>query len=132
MKIYCPNCFYPNGKDSKYCKNCSLEIIWARDNYKSKLIKALHHKRKDIAILAAKILSKYDGRQTEKALLEIAENSTDPYIQAASIDSLGAVGTNESLKILKIISNSASVIPRSKAIIAIDNIKKRDDGKKKK
>ena len=99
MKIYCPNCFYPNDEGSKYCDKCGLEIAWEENSYKSKLIKALAHKRADIVMLSAKILSKYKDNETEKALLSLLKHSTDPYIQAAAIESLEAVGTNKSLKI---------------------------------
>ena len=127
MKIYCPNCFYPNDESHKYCDKCGLEIAWEENSYKSKLIAALNHKRADIVILSAKILSKYNGSETEKALLDLLKSSVDPYIQAAAIESLEAVGTDKSLKILENISVSDSVIPREKAIKAIEDIKKRNE-----
>ena len=130
MKIYCPNCFYPNDESSKYCEKCGLEIAWEEKSYKSKLIKALEHKRADIVMLSAKILSKYGGNETEKALLDLLKHSTDPYIQAAAVESLGTIGTCRSLKILENISVSDSVIPREKAIKAAESIKKRNEQNK--
>ena len=126
MKMYCPNCFYPNDESHKYCNKCGLEIAWKENSYKSKIIAALNHKRADIVMLSAKILSKYTSSETEKALLDLLKHSTDPYIQAAAIESLKAVGTDKSLKILENISVSDSVISREKAIKAIDSIKKRN------
>jgi hypothetical protein len=131
MKIYCPNCFYPNDATSKYCDKCGLEISWKESSYKSKLIKALGHKRADIVMLSTKILSQYSDSETEKALLKVLRYSTDPCIKAAAIESLGVVGTDRSLKTLKNISTSDSVIPRAKAIKAIDSIKKRNEQKNK-
>lgn len=130
MKIYCPNCFYPNNSDSKYCSNCGLEVAWKESSYKSKLIKALDHKRADIVMLSAKILSKYKDNETEKALLKLLKSSDDPYIQAIAIESLEAAGTDKSLKILEDISVSDSVIPRVKAIKAVESIKKRNEQNK--
>ena len=130
MKIYCPNCFYPNDESHKYCDKCGLEIAWKENSYRSKLIKALEHKSADIVMLSAKILSKYTGSETEKALLDLLKSSADPYIQAAAIGSLEAVGTDKSLKILENISVSDSVIPREKAIKALESIKKRNEQNK--
>ena len=130
MKIYCPNCFYPNDESHKYCVKCGLEIAWEEKSYKSKLIKALDHKRADIVMLSAKILSKYKDNETEKALLDLLKSSANPYIQAAAIESLEAVGTDKSLKILENISVSDSVIPREKAIKALESIKKRNEQNK--
>jgi len=127
MKVYCPNCFYPNDADSKYCVECGLEIAWKENSYKSKLIAALNHKRADIVMLSAKILSKYADSETEKALLKLLKSSSDPYIQAAVIESLGIIGTNRSLKTLENISTSDSVIPRVKAIKSLESIKKRNE-----
>ena len=127
MKIYCPNCFYPNDESHKYCVKCGLEIAWEEKSYKSKLIKALDHKRADIVMLSAKILSKYSDSETEKALLKVLKSSIDPYIHAAAIESLGIIGTSRSLKILENISVSDSVIPRAKAIKALESIKKRNE-----
>ena len=127
MKVYCPNCFYPNDADSKYCVECGLEIAWKENSYKSKLIAALNHKRADIVMLSAKILSKYSNSETEKALLKVLKSSIDPYIHAAAIESLGIIGTSRSLKILENISVSDSVIPRAKAIKALESIKKRNE-----
>ena len=127
MKVYCPNCFYPNDADSKYCVKCGLEITWEENSYKSKLIDALTHKREDIVMLSAKILSKYSDSETEKALLKVLKSSIDPYIHAAAIESLGIIGTSRSLKILENISVSDSVIPRAKAIKALESIKKRNE-----
>ena len=127
MKVYCPNCFYPNDADSKYCVKCGLEIAWKENSYSSKLIAALNHKRADIVMLSAKILSKYAGSETEKALLKVLKSSIDPYIHAAAIESLGIIGTSRSLKILENISVSDSVIPRAKAIKALESIKKRNE-----
>ena len=127
MKIYCPNCFYPNDESHKCCVKCGLEIAWKEDCYKSKLSAALGHKRADIVMLSAKILSKYADSETEKALLKLLKSSADPYIQATAIESLGTIGTDRSLKILENISVSDSVIPRAKAIKALESIKKRNE-----
>ena len=78
-------------------------------------------------MLSAKNLSKYKDNETEKALLSLLKHSTDPYIQAAVIESLGIIGTNRSLKTLENISTSDSVIPRVKAIKSLESIKKRNE-----
>jgi len=127
MKIYCPNCFYPNDVNAKCCDKCGGKIDWKEESYKSKLISALRHKRADIIILSAKILSEYPCSETEEALLKLLKSSTDPYIQAEAIESLGAIGKSKSLKILEDISNSDSVISKKKAIKAIEAIKKRNE-----
>jgi len=126
MKVYCPNCFYPNDANTKYCNKCGSEIAWKEQSYKLKLIKSLSHKRADIVILSAKILSNYPGSETEKALLKLLGSSSDPYIQATAVESLGKIGTSLSLKTLEDISISGSVIAREKAVSAIENIKKNE------
>jgi len=126
MKIYCPNCFYSNDANTKYCNKCGSEIAWKEQSYKLKLIKSLSHKRADIVILSAKILSNYPGSETEKALLKLLGSSSDPYIQATAVESLGKIGTSLSLKTLEDISISGSVIAREKAVSAIENIKKNE------
>ncbi|MBM3700025.1 MAG: hypothetical protein FJW68_03770 [Actinobacteria bacterium] len=127
MKIYCPNCFYPNDENTKYCEKCGSEISWKEESYKSKLIGSLSHKRAEIVILSAKILSNYPGIKTEKALLKLLRSSCNPYIQAAAAESLGVIGTSKSLKNLEDLSTSGSVIVREKVTIAIENINKRNE-----
>jgi len=93
MKIYCPSCFYPNDVNAKYYNKRGEQIAWKEASYKSKLISAPSHKRADAVILSAKILSKYPGSETEKALLKLLKSSTDPRIQAAAVESLCIIGT---------------------------------------
>ena len=127
MKIHCPNCFWPNDANAKHCNKCGTEISWKEQSYKSKLIGSLSHKRADIVMLSAKILSNYAGSKTEKALLKLLRSSADPYIQAAAAESLGTIGTSKSFKTLEDMSTSGSVIVREKVISAIKNIKKRNE-----
>ena len=125
MKIYCPNCFWPNDENEKFCIRCGSQIDWKEASYKSKLISALSHKRADIVMLSAKILSNYPSAETEKALIKLLKSANDPYIQAVAAETLGKIGSRQSLKTLKAISESGSVISREKAIKAIGEIKKR-------
>lgn len=119
MKIYCPNCFYPNESFRKICEKCGKAIIWEDESYEDKLIKALSHKDPRVVLRAAEILSNFKSDMTKKVLISIIFKSKDPYIQATAVKSLANISSNETLKIFKKIALSGTLPARLKAIEAI-------------
>jgi len=119
MKVYCPNCFYPNEANQKICQKCGGLIEWKDESYEDKLIKALSHRDYRIVLRAAEILSNFKSDMTKKALTSIIFKSKDPYIQATAVKSLANITSNETLKIFKKIALSGSLPARIKAIEAI-------------
>jgi len=119
MKVYCPNCFYPNEANQKICQKCEGLIEWEDESYEAKLIKVLSHRDPRIVLRAAEILSNFKSDRTKKALINIIFKSKDPYIQAAAIKSLVNISSNETLKIFRKIALSGTLPARLKAIEAI-------------
>ena len=101
MKIYCPNCFYPNEESQKTCQKCGKLIEWKDESYEDKLIKALSHKDPRIVLRAAEILSNFKSDRTKKALTNIIFKSKDPYIQATAVKSFANISTDKHKKFLK-------------------------------
>jgi len=81
-----------------------------------------------VVITAIKIFANF-REKTEKVLLKLLKNSNDPYVQEAAVETLGVIGTGKSLRLLEKISNSKSIIPKLKAIKAIENIRERNERK---
>lgn len=119
MKVYCPNCFYPNEENQKTCQKCGELIEWKDESYEDKLIKALSHRDYRIVLRAAEILSNFKSDRTKKALTNIIFNSKDPYIQATAVKSLANISNDKTLKIFKEIALSGSLPARLQAIEAI-------------
>jgi HEAT repeat protein len=119
MKIYCPNCFYPNEENQKTCQKCGSLIEWKDESYEDKLIKALSHRDYRIVLRAAEILSNFKSDKTKKALTSIIFKSKDPYIQATAVKSLANISSGKTLKIFREIALSGTLPARLKAIEAI-------------
>jgi len=119
MKVYCPNCFYPNEENQKACQKCGGLIEWEEKSYEGKLIKALSHKDYQIVLRAAEILSNFKSDRTKKALTSIIFKSKDPYIQATAVNSLANISYDKTLKIFRKIALSGSLPARLKAIEAM-------------
>ena len=119
MKIYCPNCFYPNEENQKTCQKCGKLIEWKDESYEDKLIKALSHRDYRIVLRAAEILSNFKSDKTKKALTIIIFKSKDPYIQATAVKSLANISSGKTLKIFREIALSGTLPARLQAIEAI-------------
>ena len=119
MKIYCPNCFYPNEGKQKTCQKCGELIEWKDESYEDKLIKALSHRDPRIVLRAAEILSNFNTDKTKIALTKTIFNTKDPYVQATAVKSLANISTDKTLKIFKEIALSGTLPARLQAIEAI-------------
>lgn len=119
MKIYCPNCFYPNESFQKICEKCGKAINWENESYENKLIKALLHKDPRIVLRAAEILSNFKSNKTRKALIKTIFGSKDPYVQAAAVSSLSSNSSRETLKVFREIAVNGSLQARIRAIEAL-------------
>jgi hypothetical protein len=119
MKIYCPNCFYPNDSSKNICEKCGKPLDWKDESYEDKLIKALSHKDPRIVLRAVEILSNFKSYKVEKALVKIIFKTKDPYIQSAAISSLTDIGSPETLKIFRKLALSGTFPARIKAIEAL-------------
>ncbi|MHB1376343.1 MAG: HEAT repeat domain-containing protein [Candidatus Humimicrobiaceae bacterium] len=119
MKIYCPNCFYPNESLQKICEKCGKAINWADESYENKLIKALLHKDPRIVLRAAEILSNFKSNRVRKALIKTIFASKDPYVQAAAVSSLSNNSSMETFKVFREIAINGSLQARIRAIEAL-------------
>lgn len=61
----------------------------AGETHEQQLIRALHHRKPTVPILAATLLGELGSRAAVEPLIEIAVSSADPYIQEAAIVALG-------------------------------------------
>ncbi len=119
MKIYCPNCFYPNESYQKNCEICKEPIDWKDESYEDKLIKALSHKDPRIVLRVVEILSHFKSDKSRKALIKIINKSEDPYTQAAAISSLMNMDLKRTFPVFRKIALHGSLMSRIKAIEAI-------------
>ena len=119
MKIYCPNCFYPNEENQKTCQKCGSLIEWKDESYEDKLIKALSHKDPRIVLRAAEILSNFNTDKTKIELTKTIFNTKDPYIQATAVKSLANISADKTLKVFRKIALSGTLPARLQAIEAI-------------
>jgi len=122
LKLYCPNCFYPNEVNQRLCERCKKPLEWKEENFEAKLIKALSHGEPETALRVATILSNFKSSKVERALIKSILNSKDPYFQAAGLNSLALVGSRKSLSVFRRMALNGFLLPRLKAIEGIAKI----------
>jgi HEAT repeat protein len=89
---FCPACWQEIG-DAAVCPACGANPQHlAKESYEEKLIRALRHPEATVPVRAATILGELRSRAAVPALIGAASNTSDPYLQEAVAEALGAIG----------------------------------------
>ncbi|WP_273842938.1 HEAT repeat domain-containing protein [Rubrobacter calidifluminis] len=122
--LYCPRCYEVNGREAKYCARCGAPLRGETgENYVERLIWALHHPQGETAVRAAGILGKLGAVEAVEPLSELVEDgAADPYLRAAAVSGLGAIGDERARKTLENALRNGPVQVRLAAVEALERL----------
>jgi hypothetical protein len=85
----CPACWSRLSASDTLCRECGAEIeAFSLRPYATKLVAALSHPIGEVRERAAKLLGDVGERPAREPLIKIANESGDPYLAAAALESL--------------------------------------------
>jgi HEAT repeat protein len=123
LTYFCPSCWKEVGIGST-CPRCGADLCdFAGETYEQKLIRALRHSEPTVPIRAAAILGKLGSRAAVEPLIELAESTSDPYIQEVAVEALGKVGEPQAVPCLERLSREGPLRVRSAAKQALKAIR---------
>jgi HEAT repeat protein len=109
LTYFCPSCWNETEAES-ICPKCGADLRdFAGETYEQKLIRALRHPEPTVPVRAARILGEQASRAALGPLLDIAEVSSDPYIQEAAVEALGRIGDPRALSCLERLRREGAV-----------------------
>lgn len=124
MVFFCSNCWHEIDEHTSVCPHCGVEQqSLAHEDYIEKLIRALHHPEPSTPVRAAFLLGELRATPAIDALMKLAVESKDPYIQAAALEAIGKM-QQRSLSdfLLRFTGKEQGVIVRNAANKAIGNL----------
>ncbi len=131
LTYFCPSCWCEMG-DGKVCPKCGADLRdFAGETYEQKLIRALHHPEPTVPIRAARILGNLGASAAVERFVEIAESTSDPYIQEAAVEALGQMGDARAYPCLDLLAREGAVRVRAAARRALKTLKDRADATRK-
>lgn len=112
MTFYCTNCWAVVPESAGICPNCGFDIAaaQARVDFVDKLIAARHHPEPTTPIRAAWILGGRGESKAVDSLIELFQESREPFIAEGAVEALGKIGGDRARATL--ISASTHPSPR--------------------
>lgn len=100
MQWYCPDCFAEVAREAARCPRCGADLANPGRDYEQSLIKALRHPLPDRQLLAAQVLGARRARQAVPRLIEVIQETRDPYLAAEAITALARIGDPAGLAVV--------------------------------
>ncbi len=116
---YCPDCFAEVAPAAAQCPRCGADLSALGGDFEQRLIKALRHPLPDRQLLAAQILGARRAHQAVPRLMEVIQESNDPYLAAEAVTALARIGDPAGLAVVDRIARDGPAVPRAAARAAL-------------
>ena len=123
---YCIHCWAMIPVQAPVCPACGAPTADADVDIVDKYIAALHHPQAETRLRAAWMLGRMRAERALPALQEIvrARGEGDPYLLSAAVQSLGQIGDDRAMPVLRSLldDQSAAFTARVQAINALNHL----------
>jgi len=123
MHWFCPNCWHEVEEAGSVCPACgaSPQTLDSR-SFAEKLVAALRHPEPAAAVRAAQILGTLKPTDAAPALMNVLEESHDPYLLEAAAWALGEIGNAHAVPLLRSLFRSSYLVARIAAAEALGKL----------
>lgn len=116
MTFFCPGCWKEIDKKDRICPYCNADIhVHERKGFEEKLMNALRHHEPETVRRAIWILGRLKSREAVRPLIELFEETDNPFFKIEILDALAEIGTEDSIGFIKKSLHSETGIVRKKA-----------------
>ena len=128
LTFYCPNCWQIINENEKTCLHCGYELeSFSRQDYKDKLLAALHHTIPERRMIAAQILGNLKIQQAVPEFKKILEEERENYyLLRAILIALAKIDHPERIEIIKKAAHHPSGLVSSFAKMMLEKINHND------
>lgn len=121
MTWFCLACFAELTGDFSRCPTCGADLDSIRDEeFERKLLRALDHRLPDRRVLAARSLSLRRCVAAVDRLISIVLHDDDPYVVAAAVSALAAIGDPEGMAVVLRMAEEGPAVARAAARRALE------------
>lgn len=124
VTYYCPSCWREVEQGETVCDACGASIRELVDHrsFVQKLVAALSHPEPQTPVRAAWLLGNMRAAEAVGPLIELVRRvSRDVYMQAAAVEALGKIGTDDVWPIIEEMAGTGPILARRAAVAALRN-----------
>ena len=123
IKIFCPNCWGENDYTCDVCSHCNEPLSQNNtEKYITKLLWALRHPIKEVAVRAAYVLGHIKNKSTINDLIRTFQQADDIFLKKAIISALGQIGTETSYIFLLTLLDDPTFSIRAEALCSLKKL----------